>query len=340
MDKIYNRALVIDGSYIIHRALSQEDVFDLKTSKGERTGGIFVSLKMLNREIRDAGKYYPVVCFDSGLSPRRVELDPDYKNARERALPREVLTPEELDNDYVTQYRKQRNALIEILTYFGIPCLKFPLWEGDDLMYIVSKLCNRSLILTDDRDLLQLLTEGCNVRRPMADELWTEEEFLSSQEYENMDDFIMCKALLGDASDNIVGSCKGVGKTTVNHLINLLKLYKNNDGEFDFSNYPTDEKLLREICTDANIKYRKAYLNFDEERFYTNLKLVDIREEDISRDNIVKHIISNINNCRHTVDYFKAVGTLGRLEIKEFPIDELMSNVSNRYINLKVDGNE
>ena len=82
-DKIFNKVLIIDGSYMIHRSLHIPEVFELKCSSGERTGGIFGFLRTLSSELRICGDYFPVVCFDEGLAPRRLAADPNYKKAME-----------------------------------------------------------------------------------------------------------------------------------------------------------------------------------------------------------------------------------------------------------------
>ena len=35
-----DKVLIVDGSYLIHRALHVEQIFNLKNSKGEGTGGV------------------------------------------------------------------------------------------------------------------------------------------------------------------------------------------------------------------------------------------------------------------------------------------------------------
>ena len=198
LKQMFNKIFIIDGSFLIHRSLHVQEIFNLKNSKGMRTGGIFGFLRSISAELKHCSDYYPVVTWDSGLSLRRVSADPFYKKANERGIDNKVLTPEELDNDYITQYRRQRNFVIKLLSYFGIPSLKFKNWEGDDLMFILTKLSKDSLVLTDDRDLLQLLSSTCKVRRPMADELWTLDEFLESMKLEDIYDFILWKVIRGD----------------------------------------------------------------------------------------------------------------------------------------------
>lgn len=331
MDKVFNKILIIDGSYAVHRALHVDSLFNLKTSKGERTGAIFQVLRMIGAELRICGDYFPVVCFDEGLAPRRLEADSHYKKANEREdKSKQVLTKEELDNDYVTQYRKQRNKLIEVLMYLGIPCLKFIPWEGDDLMYILSKMANESVILTDDRDLLQLLSDNCKVRRPMADEIWDLDSFLRSRTMNSIYDFILWKAIRGDASDNIPGCCKGVGEKSVLDFIDLLYLFRDSNGNWDFNKYPDNIDDLKSLCNENNISYKKAYLNFDKDRFFINLELVDLNKVEVPQD-IEDSIISVISDCKSHMNYFSAAKMLADLEINNISIDTIIENVSLRY---------
>lgn len=298
------------------------EVFELKNSKGVRTGGVFQFLRMLNKEVRCAGDYFPVVVFDNGLSSRRTDLYDDYKKALERAKQDAmVLTPEESDIDYVTQYRKQRNLLSVMLPYFGIPAIKIAGWEGDDLIYILTQLAADSIILTDDKDMLQLLSDTCKVRRPMADELWTLDGFLESNQYESIRDFVIYKALLGDNSDNIPSSCAGVGMGTVNELVKLIKLYLESSGEgFE---YPKTDKELKAICEQSGVKYRKAYLNWNKDQYAVNLQLVDLGLVEINA-RVVESIMANIRNSENLANYFSVIKFLSDLEITEFSPDDLM----------------
>lgn len=320
-----NKLLIIDGSFLLHRALHLSDVFELKNSKGFRTGGIFQFLRMLNKEVREGGQYFPVVVFDMGLADRRTKLDPDYKNARERAKQDQmVLTPEESDIDYVKQYRKQRNLLNVILPYFGIPVLKFPGWEGDDLIYILSKVCEECVILTDDRDMLQLLSEKVTVMRPKAEEYVTLDKFLAENGYTDIHDFVIYKALLGDNSDNIPSAAKGVGKATVNDMVKLVKPYLNMRDA-----YPRDPESLKSICQNNGIKYRKAFLNWDLERFDINLQLVDLSLVKVE-PRFLDSIKATISNSEQQCSYFKAIKALADLEITDFDLDSLVREVKLR----------
>lgn len=321
-----NKIQIIDGSFLLHRALHKPDIFDLRNSKGYRTGGIFQFLRMLNTEIRSGGQYFPVVVFDMGLCSRRTTLDPNYKNATERARQDAmVLTPEESDQDYVTQYRKQRNVLSILLPYFGIPAIKFPGYEGDDLMYLLTKMAKESVILTDDRDMLQLLAENVSVRRPMADEFWTLDKFLAETGYTDMYDFVVAKALMGDKSDNIPSSCKGVGDVKVKDMIKIVRQYHK-----DAENYLTlNTDILQKLCEKAGVKYHKNYQNWNIIRFTINLGLVDLSLVPMDQQ-IIDSIKATISNTEHQSSYFKVIQTLASLEISDLDIDSIIREVNLR----------
>ena len=330
----YNSLLVIDLSYFLHRALHVDSIFKLRGPDGQRSGAVFQVLRMINKEMRLNPGYFPILCSDAGLSPRRVKADPYYKHADERNTQPEVLTEEDADSDYLTQYRQQRNMLIEIMSYAGIPTLRFSQWEGDDLMYILTKISKKSRILTDDRDLLQLVSDSTDVRRPMADELVTKESLLRENDYKEVFDFVVNKAIIGDGSDNIPGCCKGIGGGT---SINLVKLFNVLDEKYDQGLEfirPENESEIREICKENNIKFRKAMLNFDLKRYITNLELIDLNRVEVP-DDIMESIYLNIDSCRASVNYFSFTKMLNHMGIKEISPDELINMVHDRYELLK-----
>lgn len=329
-NKIFKKLLIIDGSYQLHRNLKVDHLFDLSDDEGHCTGGIFGTIRLINAEIRKTDAF-PVVVFDNGLSRRRLEVDPTYKHANERQInDDEVLTPDEAREDYITQYRFSRSMLTEMLPLFGIPVIKMVPWEGDDLMYIISKLSQQSTILTDDRDLLQLLAPNVNVRRPKADELYTLERFREETGYKHMYEFVMQKAICGDGSDNIAGSCSGVAGGTAPALIKILE-----NTIMQNKNLPKDEKELRTLCENLQIKYKKAFLNFDRQKYENNLQLVDLNLVDNDIDEqLVDSITSIISNCKEKIDVFAAHGYLGKFGINEVFPDEIIQQINLRYHNL------
>ena len=79
----YNRLLIFDGSYCLHRNLSVPNQFEMKTSTGIGTGGVLGVLRTIQKELKSYN-YYPVVVFDGGLSKRRLNIFPNYKKNLEK----------------------------------------------------------------------------------------------------------------------------------------------------------------------------------------------------------------------------------------------------------------
>ena len=315
---ILKNILIIDGSYMLHRGLKQQNLFELRNSNLERTGGIYSFFQILQKEIKLAENLYPIVCWDDGQSDRRLSLYDNYKGHRDKLedsdhKPFCNMTDEELDEDYVYNYKLQRKKIIEILNAFGIPSLLFKHTEGDDLMWWLSKHCKKSVVVTDDKDLLQLVSKNCSVRQPMKDRTITYKNFVSELDVASVEEFVNIKAFLGDGSDNIPGACFRVGEKTVKPFLNLY--FKIKEEGLDVKDTINNEANLKEYCKANDIKFKSAYCNFDESQFLTNLELVDlnrIQTHELSEELIYEKIRSVYKNK----DVKKPLELLNRHEIK------------------------
>ena len=333
---ILKNILILDGSYFLHRGLKQKDLFELRNSNLERTGAIYSFLNMLQKELKlYRGKGYPIICFDEGQSNRRLKLYENYKRHKEKLedperKPFQEMTEDELDEDYVYQYRTQRRKLIEVLNALGIPSLLFKGTEGDDLMYWLSKHCKNSIVFTDDRDLLQLLSDNCYVRQPMHKIEIHLDEFLKDNDFDTIYDFVKQKALCGDGSDNIPSACKGVGEKFALDCINVYEaLEKNNQLSVLY-----DEKELKKYCNDNGFKYRKAYGNFDKNQYKINLELVDlnkIKDYELNEEKIYDAIRKVYKNNKIT----DALKLLNDLEIKTIDVNNIFESLSLSKFEIK-----
>jgi 5'-3' exonuclease len=267
------------------------------------------------------------------LSKRRIATDINYKCAIDRINEDVVLTDETINDDYVTQYRKQRSMLIDALSFAGIPSLRFNGWEGDDLMYILSKLSKDSVVLTDDKDMLQLVSETCKVYRPMHEQLYDVQKLLSDYNLNTVYEFVINKAIIGDESDNIPGCCKGVSSGTSNNIVKILNIC--NERGLSFNDLIHSTYDLKAFCKNNDIKFFKSYTNFDLQRFKTNMELIDLKrvDKDIT-DEIVMSIISNVSNCQNNISYLGFMQKLGEYDVLDINSDELVMNVKLRVKNL------
>lgn len=287
MNIVFNKTLLVDGSYVLHRMLAQPNQWELQTTLGKKTGGIFGCIKSIYKEMQKYN-YFPIVVFDGGLSPRRLEVYPNYKRNEEKQLLLECKESEKteqqiLDEAFMREYRTQRKDIITFLHGLGIPCIRIDGWEGDDLLYILSKMSKDSIIISDDKDLIQSVYEDenrkCRIWRTMHEEMWD----VNTLKDKGMDAWqhINCKAIVGDPSDNIPSACYGVGEKTAGGLLHLMESCNKLNIPF-----PHTEDDLAYRCKSFDIPKRKAYMNFDETQFAINMELMNLKlvDNDITED--------------------------------------------------------
>ena len=111
-----SRLVLIDGSSYFYRAFHA--LPPLSNSAGEPTGALFGVVNMLRSTLKEAPDYLAFVLDASGPTFRD-ELDPEYKANRPPM-------PDEL--------RAQREPMVEIVEALGIPLLRVPGVEADDVI--------------------------------------------------------------------------------------------------------------------------------------------------------------------------------------------------------------
>ena len=339
MDILFNKILIIDGSYLLHRQLHQPNVSELTF------GGVFGFLRSISKEIHIGLDFFPVVVFDHGLSSRRVNTDRYYKKANERDTGEKIISSTDADDEYVKKYREQRNKLCNILPNVGIPTLMFEGWEGDDLIYLLSNISRKCIISTDDKDMLQLVSEKCSIRRPMANENWDVTK-LNEEGFRDTFDFVIYKSIIGDKSDNIPSSCKGVGEKYAKSLMKLIRGFsvdRTTNSWYNLDRFPRELESMQRLCEKIEIDYRKAYINFDFDRFIKNVELIDLTLVN-NYDTIIRSMVGTLTNCINNIDYLKVASEMVGMDINDISLDLLISDVFMRYRNLhlknKGDNNE
>lgn len=319
--KKYNKLLLVDTSNIIHRCLSVPNLFALNNGENV-TGGIYGALNVLLSELQ-INNYFPVALFDGGLAPRRLKVYGDYKGNETRE-PLPTLSKEEAKSDFLTQYRYTRTTLLNLLPKLGIPSIRIREWEADDLIYICSKLCNEAIILSEDRDYVQLISDTVSVRRPKSNELINKYNFSEITGYKDTEEFLKAKIILGDKSDQIPSCAKGVGQSNVVNLINLIE---ETNGDFT-----RDEKELKKLCESKDIKYRKAFTAFDREGYKRNMQLIDLRLVDLDvQPFIIDSIEAQIESVQKDSIY-NVIQILNQLDIKHFNYNKMIELV-DRSVN-------
>ena len=215
------KVILVDGNNLLFRsyyATAYQGNF-MKNSKGFPTNALYGFVNMINKIINDEKPEYMLVAFDKGKTFRHDKYE-DYKAGR-------IEMPNEL--------KQQFPVAKEILTNLGIKWFEIDNYEADDIVGTLSKMIDdcddyRGLIVSSDKDLLQLITDKVIMKmlKPKDYVMMTKETFFDVYGL-TPEKMIDIKALQGDSSDNIPG-VKGIGEKTA---LKLLQEYGSLEAIYD-----------------------------------------------------------------------------------------------------------
>jgi DNA polymerase I len=204
------KILLLDGHSLAFRAFfALPDT--LVTSSGQVTNAVYGFTAMLIKLLADERPNAIVVCFDKGLPKFRLDRYAEYKAGRAEA-------PD--------TFRQQLPLIREVLGSLRIPMVEIEGYEADDILATLTKHCRQEgdevVIVTGDRDILQLVCDGVSVimtRRGISDVVRYDNAAVRERygvTPEQWTDFV---ALKGETSDNLPG-IPGIGDKTAAQLIN------------------------------------------------------------------------------------------------------------------------
>lgn len=197
--------LLLDGHSLAYRAFFALPAENFKTVTGQTTNAVYGFTAMLINLLRDEKPTHVAAAFDVSRKTFRTEAYPEYKANRSQ-------TPDE--------FRGQVELTKDVLGALGIPVMAIDGFEADDVIATLTTQAVpegfRVLIVTGDRDSIQLVTDDVTVlypRKGVSDlTRFTPEEVmtkygLTPAQYPDY------AALRGDPSDNLPG-IPGVGEKT------------------------------------------------------------------------------------------------------------------------------
>jgi DNA polymerase-1 len=199
------RLLLLDGHSLAYRAFYALPVENFNTATGQPTNAVYGFTSMLANTLRDEQPTHLAVAFDVSRRTWRYDEFPEYKANRTK-------TPDE--------FRSQVELIGELLDAMSVKRFAVDGYEADDVIATLATqaeaLGYEVLIVTGDRDSLQLVTEHITVLYPtkgvseltrFTPEKVEEKYGLTPRQYPDF------AALRGDPSDNLPG-IPGVGEKT------------------------------------------------------------------------------------------------------------------------------
>ena len=254
MENKKEKILLIDGHSIVNRAFY--GVPPLTNSDGLHTNAIYGFLNIFFNTYAKVKPDYIIVAFDAREKTFRHEMYAAYKGNRKGM-------PEEL--------HEQVPVLMEVLNSMQIKTATLKGYEADDVIGTYAKKAEADgievVILSGDRDLLQLASDTTLVAIPKTKSGGTEIEYYYAKDvlekYQvTPEEFIQLKALMGDSSDNIPG-IPGIGEKTATNLIVQFHSLENAYAHVDEVKPNKARENLKEFIEQGRMSLALATINVD-----------------------------------------------------------------------------
>src|SRR4051812_4071775 len=179
----------------------------IRTSPGFSPEAVYIFNNMLRKLAKQYSPAYIAAIFETGEATHRTQEFAEYKANR-------VETPPDL-LDQIPHIRR-------ILEAMRIPILHYPGFEADDVIGTIVRRAETQgfevVIVSSDKDMLQLVDERVFMLNPAKDDLWYDaakvKEFMGVAPTQVAD----LLALMGDAVDNIPGA-PGIGEKGAKELL-------------------------------------------------------------------------------------------------------------------------
>ncbi len=206
------KVLIVDGNAILHRAFHAMP--EWRNGNGEATSGVYGFFSMLLKAREDLDPTHLVVAFDMP--------EPNFRHAMYVGYQANRGKDEQLDRDIWEQVERLKIALDKL----SVPVFTAAGYEADDVIGTICEQIERvegvtGIVLTGDRDLLQLVSDKIKVFMPVKG--LSEAKLLDRDGVKEKmgvwpEQIVDYKGLTGDPSDGYPGVA-GIGPKTAVELL-------------------------------------------------------------------------------------------------------------------------
>jgi 5'-3' exonuclease len=290
--------LFVDGLNMFFRCWSTNPTMN---EDGEHTGGMVGFLKSLGAVIRQENPTRVVVIFDGkGGSQKRKEVFSNYKADRKVKFRVNRQYDDMMsEEDEQVSLRRQLSSLANILGVLPVTTMIYDNIEADDVIgYLAKQVIKEdegALILSSDKDFLQLVSENIHVWNPLKKQK-IDKNKLKELYGVHAENFIWYRVMDGDKSDNIDG-VKGCGLKTLLKRLPVLET----DARL------TVDELMR-LAEEQKGEYKVFQTILDSKKIIErNFQIMQLEDPDISGITKLK-INDRFNESIEPLDKMKFIG--------------------------------
>lgn len=307
-NSLNSKVLVVDA---LNHFIRNWSVNPIMNDEGIHIGGIAGFLTSLGYIIKTFKPTRVVLVFDGkGGSQKRRALYSEYKNNR-AGMPTQNRI-EQTGEDTQMSMTRQFQALSLLLDTLPITTMMIDHIEADDAIgYIACQVLKEPnqecIIVSSDRDYLQLVDDKTFVWSPVKKKLYTKESVL--EEYKvSAKNFLLFRCIIGDKSDNIP-KIQGISADFCVRAFPELAV----DGRISLDKFITyaETRMNTDSTVSLDKKIAKSYRQIVEQKdvLYLNHKLMQLHDVDISGSNKMKiqNIIENQLTTLNKTDFIKVL---------------------------------
>ena len=287
-----SKVLIIDGLNSFIRVFS---AVPLVNDDGEHIGGYIGFMRSIAAIIRQFKPTRCIIVFDGkGGSARRKKMHSGYKEGRSmstRFNRREDVGEQSVEEE-IASMRLQMSKLSEYLECLPVTLISIDNIEADDtIAYLTTDVFrpigSEVIIMSDDKDFIQLVDGKTSVWRPVEKKYYTPKE-VNDRFGVPSHNFIHYKVFMGDGSDNIKG-INGVGIKTLQAKLPLLLEDRTVTLEelLDFCKARQQEHKIYRTIVDSEMSMRLNWqlMSLEDLDIASNFKLMiaDMAEREIPK---------------------------------------------------------
>ena len=243
------RLFLIDGMSHIYRAYYA--IPRLSNSKGIPTNAVYGFHSMLRRIIEEEKPEYIGVAFDLEGPTVRHEKFEAYKATR-KPMPEDLVA--------------QLPLIRRLCEVFQVPVISYPGYEADDILGTLARKASEAglaaILVTSDKDMLQLVNDDILVLDPGKDDLILDAQKVVEKmgvKPEQVPDLL---GLWGDASDNIPGA-PGIGEKGAKEIIQTFGTIENALKNWDQVKKKTYQQSLHDNAEIIRVSRELATIHQD-----------------------------------------------------------------------------
>jgi len=211
---------ILDSYGLIYREYFAFISRPLTNPQGQNISALFGFFRNLTIILKKYKPRYMVAAFDSRTPTFRHQMYDQYKATRAK-------TPDDL--------KAQFPWIEEMLNLLGIPVVRVDGFEADDVIATIADQCEKqgrhAVVLSGDKDLMQLVSDNVHMMKPDKTEAWKEidAEGVEAEWGVKPEGMLDVLSLIGDTADNVPG-VKGIGGKTA---VKLLSEYGSLEGIYE-----------------------------------------------------------------------------------------------------------